>query len=201
MIAWLSARAFTSINRPVESDDDEAAVRRAPRLLPCPGRLMDWLRRSMPIANGLGPGFLAEPLNALSNVGLHRRGAMGGRARTRSAARLAGLASHRARLLIGLGSLAFHTFANRWSVLADVAADHALHLWLSRLSRCAAFSASSWWQGGCWAWRPVPRHLCCRAHHAAGLHERLGAYVPALVASVARVAAAQPAAAIRRSAI
>jgi hypothetical protein len=69
----------------------------------------------------VGPGFWAEPLNALSNAAflaaaaaaylLWRRA--GGR--DRPALALVAMAA-----VVGIGSFLFHTFANRWSRLADV---------------------------------------------------------------------------------
>jgi hypothetical protein len=75
---------------------------------------------------GLDPAFWAEPLNALSNIGflivsglmLRRAGReIGDRNETglRSVQGLALLTG-----VIGIGSFLFHTFASRWSLLADV---------------------------------------------------------------------------------
>ncbi len=68
-----------------------------------------------------GPGFWAEPLNALSNVafllaaaaawqGAHRRGTL-----SRDVALLIGLAA-----TVGVGSFLFHTFATRLTMYLDV---------------------------------------------------------------------------------
>lgn len=70
----------------------------------------------------LGPGFWAEPVNALTNFGFLAAAAWGWRrARQRGAAGadfalVAALAA-----LVGVGSFLFHTFATRWAGLADVA--------------------------------------------------------------------------------
>lgn len=74
---------------------------------------------------GGNPGWLAEPLNAVSNVAFLLAAAWGwlefrgSAARGRNAAwAVRGLISLVA--LIGLGSLTFHTIATRWAQLADV---------------------------------------------------------------------------------
>ncbi|MFC0220528.1 ceramidase domain-containing protein [Pseudochelatococcus lubricantis] len=81
---------------------------------------MHWMQAVDIYCERTGPGFWAEPVNAFSNAAFV----------------LAGLvALHRARsdgadiwirilclwvAAIGVGSFLFHTFANRWSALADV---------------------------------------------------------------------------------
>ncbi|MDX1729893.1 MAG: ceramidase domain-containing protein, partial [Aurantimonas coralicida] len=80
---------------------------------------MDWTQPIDAYCERLGAGFWAEPLNAVSNLAflvaaglkLWRRT---GR-RDRPVCLLAGLVA-----IIGIGSFLFHTFANRWSSLADV---------------------------------------------------------------------------------
>ncbi len=70
----------------------------------------------------LGPGFWAEPVNALTNLAFLAAAAWGWRlagkrgARSPAVALIAALAA-----LVGLGSFLFHTFATRWAGLADVA--------------------------------------------------------------------------------
>jgi hypothetical protein len=81
---------------------------------------MDWLAPIDAYCERIEPGLFGEPLNALSNISFFL------------AALWAALAARRAHAdwpvwlliaivaLIGTGSLAFHVFANRWSVLADI---------------------------------------------------------------------------------
>jgi hypothetical protein len=102
-------------------------VRNVTVLLPEPGTywcyveaLMDWFQPIDLYCERVGELFWAEPLNAVSNAAF-------------LLAALAGLRRYRALqsrdwpalamivlvALIGVGSFLFHTFANRWSLLAD----------------------------------------------------------------------------------
>jgi hypothetical protein len=69
----------------------------------------------------IGPGFWAEPLNALSNGAFILAAACAfvlwcrAGARDQAALWLIAVAAS-----VGIGSFLFHTFANRWSLLADV---------------------------------------------------------------------------------
>jgi hypothetical protein len=78
---------------------------------------VDWQQAVDGYCERLGPGFWAEPVNALTNAAFLLAAAVMWR-------RSAGVA--RARLLsallaaIGVGSFLFHTHADRWSGLADV---------------------------------------------------------------------------------
>ena len=66
-------------------------------------------------------GFWSEPVNALSNAGfLVAAGAAAWRARTAHPRDAAALALAAIVAGVGIGSFLFHTFANRWSLLADV---------------------------------------------------------------------------------
>jgi hypothetical protein len=81
---------------------------------------MEWLTPIDLYCERLGEGLAAEPLNALSNAAFFAAAVYGLVAARRAHADwpvwlLAALAG-----VVGAGSLAFHTFANRWSMLADV---------------------------------------------------------------------------------
>jgi hypothetical protein len=81
---------------------------------------MEWSAPIDAYCERLGVGLAAEPLNALSNAAFFAAAIYGLIAARRAHADwpvwlLAALAG-----LVGAGSLAFHTFANRWSMLADV---------------------------------------------------------------------------------
>ncbi|MEJ8573337.1 ceramidase domain-containing protein [Microbaculum marinum] len=69
----------------------------------------------------LGPGFWAEPVNAISNLAfLLAAAAAFVRWRRRAHADWPALVLIGVLTAIGIGSFLFHTYANRWSVLADV---------------------------------------------------------------------------------
>jgi hypothetical protein len=80
---------------------------------------MDWFEPIDIYCERLGPGFWAEPLNAVTNVAFLVAAAWGLRraARLRDGG-LAVLASLAAT--VGIGSFLFHTVATRWAALADV---------------------------------------------------------------------------------
>ncbi|RUS63514.1 hypothetical protein EGN72_03915 [Pseudorhodobacter sp. E13] len=80
---------------------------------------MDWFAPVDIYCERLGPGFWAEPVNALSNLAFLAAALWAGlEARKRGADAviwaLIGMAG-----LIGVGSFLFHTFANTWSEYAD----------------------------------------------------------------------------------
>lgn len=81
---------------------------------------MDWFAAVDIYCERTGPGFWAEPFNALSNLAFPLAALSAARA-----ARRRGLTSPLLWLLIvmtaliGLGSFLFHTLATRWSELAD----------------------------------------------------------------------------------
>ncbi|SOC10766.1 ceramidase [Rhodobacter sp. JA431] len=81
---------------------------------------MDWFTPVDIYCERLGPGFWAEPLNAISNLSFPLFAALAAlTARTRGTD-LMGWVLIVMAALIGVGSFLFHTFANRWSELADV---------------------------------------------------------------------------------
>ncbi|MBC8129810.1 MAG: hypothetical protein H7Y08_05760 [Rhizobiaceae bacterium] len=90
---------------------------------------MDWTQPIDGYCERVGPDFWAEPLNAVSNLAfllaaglayvVWKQAAEGGR-RERRAVDAAGFALIIVVVVIGIGSFLFHTFANRWSSLADV---------------------------------------------------------------------------------
>jgi len=81
---------------------------------------MEWSAPIDAYCERLSPGLFGEPLNALSNFAFFVAAAYGLAVARRERSGLAvwllaGLVG-----VIGLGSLLFHTFANRWSAMADV---------------------------------------------------------------------------------
>ena len=80
---------------------------------------MDWMQSVDIYCERLGPGFWAEPWNAWSNLAFLAAALIGARtARTRGTDAM-GWALIVMAGLIGIGSFLFHTFADRWSELAD----------------------------------------------------------------------------------
>jgi hypothetical protein len=83
---------------------------------------MDWTAPIDLYCERLGPGFWAEPLNAVSNGAFLVAAVVGWTALRRGGhadAYVAALAALVA--VIGVGSFLFHTFANGWSFIADTA--------------------------------------------------------------------------------
>ena len=82
---------------------------------------MDWIAPLDHYCERIAPGLLGEPLNALSNVafligaGIAIQRAHGARRRDPALLVLAFMAAS-----VGVGSILFHTFANRWSLYADM---------------------------------------------------------------------------------
>jgi len=82
---------------------------------------MEWTAPIDAYCERVAQGLLGEPLNALSNLAFFAAAAYGLAVARRERSDwavwlLAGLVG-----IIGVGSMLFHTFANRWSMLADVA--------------------------------------------------------------------------------
>ncbi len=82
---------------------------------------MDWTAPIDIYCERLGPDFWAEPINAITNLGFLIAAAYGF-ATQRRAGRIDPAVTTLIALVaaIGIGSFLFHTFANRWSALADV---------------------------------------------------------------------------------
>jgi hypothetical protein len=80
-----------------------------------------WLTPVDNYCERLDPGFWAEPLNALSNGAFILAAASGFHLWRRAGTRdWPGLWLIAMAVSVGIGSFLFHTFANRWSLLADV---------------------------------------------------------------------------------
>ena len=79
-----------------------------------------WLTPVDNYCERLDPGFWAEPLNALSNGAFILAAAYAFRLWRQGARDRPGLWLIAVAASVGIGSFLFHTFANRWSLLADV---------------------------------------------------------------------------------
>lgn len=145
---------------------------------------MDWFAPIDSYCERLHPGLLAEPLNALSNAAFIIAAIWAARAALRRGNRepviwlLIALV-----FVIGLGSLAFHTFANQWSVLADVLPITVfIYGYLAFALR--RFLGFAWWKVAgalivLFAITFVAENIL-----PPGFMNGSGAYLPALVASV-----------------
>jgi hypothetical protein len=81
---------------------------------------MDWLAPIDAYCERIDPGLFAEPLNALSNVAFFMAALWGAKAARHARADWPVWVLVILVGLIGAGSLAFHMFANRLSVFADI---------------------------------------------------------------------------------
>jgi len=83
---------------------------------------MDWFKAIDGYCERTGPDFWSEPLNAASNAAflIAAVAAARGAVRPGSAPDVTVLALSALVAVIGIGSFLFHTFANRWSLIADV---------------------------------------------------------------------------------
>ena len=81
---------------------------------------MEWSEPIDAYCERVAPGFFGEPLNALSNFAFFVAAAYGLALAKRERSDLAVWLLALLVGVIGLGSFLFHTFANRWSAMADV---------------------------------------------------------------------------------
>lgn len=80
---------------------------------------MDWTRSVDAYCERIGPGFWAEPVNALTNAAFLVAAVLAWRLALRHSDR-AGQALALILAAIGIGSFLFHTVAEVWAMLADV---------------------------------------------------------------------------------
>ncbi|TMJ38225.1 MAG: hypothetical protein E6G87_06870 [Alphaproteobacteria bacterium] len=144
---------------------------------------MDWFAPIDAYCERLGPGLLAEPLNALSNAAFFIAALWAASAARRRGSEPIIWLLIALVFVIGLGSLAFHTFANSWSALADVL-PITLFIYGYLAFALRRFLAFDWWKVA------VSMAVLFAATFAAeritppGFMNGSGAYLPALVASV-----------------
>jgi len=144
---------------------------------------MDWFAPIDAYCERLGPGLLAEPLNALSNAAFFIAALWAASAARRRGSEPVIWLLIALVFVIGLGSLAFHTFANSWSSLADVL-PITLFIYGYLAFALRRFLAFDWWKVA------ISMAVLFAATFAAeritppGFMNGSGAYLPALVASV-----------------
>jgi hypothetical protein len=144
---------------------------------------MDWFAPIDAYCERLGPGLAAEPLNALSNAAFFIAALWAARTAVRKGVEPVIWLLIALVFVIGLGSLAFHTFANRWSELADVL-PITLFIYGYLAFALRRFLTLAWWTvalslGALFLVTLAISHIL-----PPGFMNGSGAYLPALVASV-----------------
>jgi len=144
---------------------------------------MDWFAPIDAYCERLGPGLAAEPLNALSNAAFFIAALWAARAALRKGVEPVIWGLIALVFVIGLGSLAFHTFANQWSELADVLPITVfIYGYLAFALR--RFLKLHWWAvalslGTLFLVTLASAHIL-----PSGFMNGSGAYLPALIASM-----------------
>lgn len=144
---------------------------------------MDWFAPIDAYCERLGPGLLAEPLNALSNAAFFVAALWAARAALRRGVEPVIWILIALVFVIGLGSLAFHTFANRWSALADVL-PITLFIYGYLAFALRRFLALGWWKVAAGMAALFAVTFAAERIMPPGFLNGSGAYLPALVASV-----------------
>lgn len=145
---------------------------------------MDWFAPIDAYCERLSPALLAEPLNAASNAAFIIAALWAARAALKRGNRepviwlLIALV-----FVIGLGSLAFHTFANQWSALADVL-PITLFIYGYLAFALRRFLGFAWWKVAAALGVLFLVTLAAESILPPGFMNGSGAYLPALVASV-----------------
>jgi hypothetical protein len=143
---------------------------------------MDWFAPIDGYCERLGPGLAAEPLNALSNAAFFIAALWAGRMALRRGAGPVVWLLVALVFVIGLGSLAFHTFANRWSELADVL-PITLFIYGYLAFALRRFLGMAWWTAALSLGTLFLVTLATDRISPPGFMNGSGAYLPALIAS------------------
>ena len=144
---------------------------------------MDWSAPIDAYCERLGAGLWAEPLNALSNAAFFIAALWAARAAGRRGVEPVIWLLIALVFVIGLGSLAFHTFANRWSALADVL-PITLFIYGYLAFALRRFLALGWWKVAAGMAALFAVTFAAERIMPPGFLNGSGAYLPALVASV-----------------
>ncbi|MGE3875390.1 MAG: ceramidase domain-containing protein [Parvibaculaceae bacterium] len=144
---------------------------------------MDWFAPIDAYCERLGPGLAAEPLNALSNAAFFIAALWAARTAARKGVEPVIWLLIALVFVIGLGSLAFHTFADQWSELADVL-PITLFIYGYLAFALRRFLGLDWWKVAL-ALGVLFLVTLASAHVLPpGFMNGSGAYLPALIASV-----------------
>jgi hypothetical protein len=144
---------------------------------------MDWFAPIDAYCERLGPGLTAEPLNALSNIAFFIAALWAARAALRKGVEPVIWLLIALVFVIGLGSLAFHTFANQWSELADVL-PITLFIYGYLAFALRRFLTSAGWAVALSLGALFLVTLASAQILPPGFMNGSGAYLPALIASV-----------------
>jgi len=144
---------------------------------------MDWFAPIDAYCERSGPGLWAEPLNALSNAAFIIAAIWAARAASRRGVEPVIWVLIALVFVIGLGSLAFHTFANQWSALADVL-PITLFIYGYLAFALRRFLGLDWWKVGLGLGVLFLVTLATERILPPGFMNGSGAYLPALIASV-----------------
>jgi hypothetical protein len=144
---------------------------------------MDWFAPIDAYCERSGAGLLAEPLNALSNAAFFIAALWAARAAGRRGVEPVIWLLIALVFVIGLGSLAFHTFANRWSALADVL-PITLFIYGYLAFALRRFLALDWWKVAAGMAALFAVTFAAERIMPPGFLNGSGAYLPALVASI-----------------
>ena len=144
---------------------------------------MDWFAPIDAYCERLGPGLAAEPFNALSNAAFFIAALWAARTAARKGVEPVIWLLIALVFVIGLGSLAFHTFADQWSELADVL-PITLFIYGYLAFALRRFLGLDWWKVAL-ALGVLFLVTLASAHVLPpGFMNGSGAYLPALIASV-----------------
>ncbi len=144
---------------------------------------MDWFAPIDAYCERLGPGLWAEPLNALSNAAFFIAAVWAARAAYRRGAEPVIWLLVALVFVIGLGSLAFHTFANAWSEVADVL-PITLFIYGYLAFALRRFLRLDWWKVVAGMAVLFAATFAAERIMPPGFMNGSGAYLPALIASV-----------------
>jgi Ceramidase len=144
---------------------------------------MDWFAPIDAYCERIGPGLAGEPFNALSNAAFFIAALWAARTAQRKGVEPVIWLLIALVFVIGLGSLAFHTFASQWSELADVL-PITLFIYGYLAFALRGFLKLAWWAVALSLSTLFLVTLASARILPPGFMNGSGAYLPALIASV-----------------